>query len=69
MTVDQSAIRARLLVVVPAFNEERAIAAVVSSIRDAGLDVVVIDDGSHDNTSRVASEAGAAVLRLPFNLC
>ena len=54
----------------PAYCEERAIGAVVAEIHaaDPGLDVVVVDDGSRDGTSAAAHAAGAAVVRLPFNL-
>lgn len=60
----------RLLVVVPAYNEEASIGTVLTEIRavvpDAG--VLVVDDGSSDDTRRVAVAASAAVLSLPFNL-
>lgn len=56
------------LVVVPAFNEEASVGAVIRTVLDLGLDVVVVDDGSADGTSRVARRAGAEVLRLPVNL-
>ena len=60
----------RRLAIVPAFNEEEAIGRVVEEIRtyDPQLEVVVVDDGSHDRTQEVARSAGARVLRLPFNL-
>lgn len=60
----------RVLVVVPAWNEARSVGVTVHEIRaaSADYDVVVIDDGSTDDTADVASTAGAAVLRLPFNL-
>lgn len=60
----------RVIAIVPAFNEEQAIGGIVDEIRafDTTLDVVVIDDGSTDATSRVASRHGAAVVTLPFNL-
>lgn len=60
----------RVLVIVPAWNEERNVGATVSEIlrADTSYDVVVIDDGSEDDTARVAREAGATVLPLPFNL-
>lgn len=58
------------LVIVPAFNEENNIGQVVDDILGAGLslDVVVIDDGSHDRTSEIARSHGARVITLPFNL-
>lgn len=60
----------RIVAVVPAYREEAAIAGVVAGINafDPSIDVVVIDDGSPDRTAVAASEAGAAVVRLPFNL-
>lgn len=68
MTTAMSRPGARLLVVVPALNEEETIAAVVTSLRASGRDVLVIDDGSTDRTSACAEGAGARVLRLPINL-
>ena len=60
---------ADLLVIVPALNEEDAIAGVVAGARRAlSAAVVVVDDGSTDATGAVARSAGAVVLRHPFNL-
>jgi glycosyltransferase involved in cell wall biosynthesis len=58
------------LAVVPAYNEEGTVAHVVRSIQDAApdFDVLVVDDGSTDYTTERAEEAGARVLRHPFNL-
>ena len=60
----------RIVAVVPAYDEEAAIGAVVAEIRavDPAIDVVVVDDGSTDRTGDAAVAAGAAVVRLPFNL-
>src|SRR5687767_3385132 len=60
----------RRLAVVPAYNEAATVGGVVGALhRDApGWDIVVIDDGSTDDTAAVATAAGARVLRLPFNL-
>ncbi len=60
----------RVVAVVPAFDEEAAIGAVVAGIRefDPEIDVVVVDDGSSDGTADAAAAAGATVVRLPFNL-
>ena len=61
---------ARVLVVVPAWNEQDSVGAVVSEVRslDPSIDVLVVDDGSGDDTAAVAARAGAMVCRLPFNL-
>lgn len=60
----------RLLVVVPAYNEQASIGPVLSDIRavvpDAG--VLVVDDGSSDDTRKVALAENVKVLSLPFNL-
>ena len=60
----------RRLAIVPARNEEAAVSRVVEELRafDPKLDVLVIDDGSEDATAANAAAAGAAVVRLPFNL-
>jgi glycosyltransferase involved in cell wall biosynthesis len=60
----------RAIALVPALNEEGTIASVVAELRayDAELEILVIDDGSHDRTAEIARAAGARVLRLPFNL-
>jgi hypothetical protein len=60
----------RTVAVVPAYDEEEAIGAVVHGIRgfDPSIDVVVVDDGSRDGTAEAAEAAGAVVVRLPFNL-
>jgi glycosyltransferase involved in cell wall biosynthesis len=60
---------ARILVLVPALNEQETIASVVSGARAfLGCDVLVIDDGSSDDTRRCALDAGAMVISHPFNL-
>jgi glycosyltransferase involved in cell wall biosynthesis len=65
----------KVLVIIPAYNEEGSIAAVIQRIQAASdaingtLDIVVVNDGSRDATSRSARLAGAtAVIDLPFNL-
>lgn len=57
-----------VLVVVPAFNEEATVADVVMKILNLGFDVLVVDDGSTDETANSALVAGAAVLSLPINV-
>jgi glycosyltransferase involved in cell wall biosynthesis len=56
-------------IVIPAFNEGEAIGAVVSSLAAAGpwREIIVVDDGSQDDTSVRAGAAGATVVRHPYN--
>jgi glycosyltransferase involved in cell wall biosynthesis len=56
-------------VVVPAFNEAEGIGAVVSDLAAAGPwhEIIVVDDGSQDATAERAAEAGASVVRHPYN--
>lgn len=58
------------LIVMPAFNEEEAVGQVVTEVISSlpGVTVVVVDDGSADDTARIAAAAGAIVISLPFNL-
>jgi len=60
----------RLLVVVPAYQEQECIARVVAEVRAAVPDagVLVVDDASRDATRAQALGAGAQVLSLPINL-
>ncbi len=59
-----------MLVAIPALNEEASLPGVIAELRGVGvdLDVLVVDDGSGDNTAEVARVAGAMVCSLPFNL-
>lgn len=58
----------RVLIVIPAYNEESAIAQVVQTVRSAGYDYVVVNDGSTDGTLAVCRAQGINVLDLPQNL-
>lgn len=63
-------LRKRLLIVIPAWNEEKSVAAVVRDVRLTlpEASIVVVDDGSTDTTRKEARSAGATVLSLPMNL-
>ena len=57
----------RLLVVIPALNEAGCIGSVIDQVRARGnIDVLVVDDGSTDETSAIALLSGASVLRAPL---
>lgn len=57
-----------VFIVIPAFNEEERIAPVVRSLRDVGFkNIVVVDDGSKDQTAEQAYRAGAHVFRHVIN--
>jgi len=59
----------RLLAIVPAYNEAQNLPHVLEALgRVPGLDVCVVDDGSGDETAKVAASMGATVLRLPVHL-
>ena len=59
----------RTLVFIPAWNEEASVGEVVRDIAESlpDADVLVVDDGSTDQTAAQARAAGARVASLPFN--
>lgn len=59
-----------LSIIIPAFNEELTIADVVKKVRSLFPDteIIVINDGSEDNTARIAQDAGAIVFNHPYNI-
>ena len=60
----------RVLIILPAWNESEGLPMVLKEIQTKlpGVDALVVDDGSLDDTARVAAAAGATVVRLPYNL-
>ena len=60
----------RVLVILPALNEGRSIAQSIRGIRAAlpRADILIVDDGSSDDTAAEAHGAGAKVLSMPFNV-
>lgn len=57
-------------VIIPTYNESQAIGQVVTQIRSIHPDfqVIVVDDGSTDGTASAARDAGAMVMRHPYNI-
>ena len=58
------------LIAIPAWNEEASITDVISIVKQhrPQADVLVVNDGSTDQTASRAAQAGAAVITLPFNV-
>ena len=60
----------KTLIIIPAYNEQGSIGAVVENIRSHVIDadILVVNDGSQDRTARTARESGAMVISLPYNM-
>ena len=58
------------LAVIPAYNEEDSIAAVIEGIKkqEPTFDILVVDDASNDRTSKLAKKRDATVIEHPYNL-
>jgi len=62
----------KLVILIPALNEARSIASVIKTMPVtiegiSNIDILVVDDGSKDNTAQLAREAGAMVVSHPYN--
>lgn len=68
MTITHPINKHQCLVVIPAMNEEKTIGCVIRDVIAKGFNVLVIDDGSTDNTISVARNSGAIVIPLTFNI-
>ncbi|MCX7920983.1 MAG: glycosyltransferase family 2 protein [Clostridia bacterium] len=62
-------IEPKILVIIPAYNEEESIDNVIRKIKYySNVDIVVVNDGSKDGTAKKALKEGVRVITLPFNL-
>ncbi|MFH1508504.1 MAG: glycosyltransferase family 2 protein [Candidatus Omnitrophota bacterium] len=57
----------KTLIIIPTFNESRSIGKLLLKIKESGLEVVVIDDGSSDKTAEKAKEQGVIVIKNDTN--
>lgn len=62
-------ISSNVSIIIPAFNEEKSVGNVVESLHSdfPDVEIIVIDDGSHDKTAMIAEKAGARVIRKSEN--
>ena len=60
----------KVSIIIPAYNEEETIAEIISRIKalHAKAEIIVINDGSTDNTAAAALESGASVYNHPYNI-
>lgn len=60
----------RISIIIPAYNEAQSIGGIINKLRSLHpkYEIVVIDDGSKDDTAEVAGHAGAVVYRHPYNI-
>lgn len=58
----------KVIVIIPAYNEEKTIGIVIDELRQkSSVDIIVIDDGSKDNTAMIARNKGVEVIELEEN--
>jgi glycosyltransferase involved in cell wall biosynthesis len=58
----------KVLLIIPAYNEEESILNVVRTVERAGYDYVVVNDGSHDDTAKICRRHGINFVDLFYNL-
>ena len=68
--IEEELLKARILVIIPAHNEEGNIAYTIKEIKEKAsfVDILVVDDGSTDRTNEIAIDNGVKVANLPFNM-
>ncbi len=61
-------VKPKVVIVMPAFNEENMVGRVIKAVKKRGFNnIIVVDDGSKDNTTEVSLNAGADVVVHPLN--
>jgi len=58
----------KICILIPAYNAEQTLGAVLEKVRPLRMDTIVVNDGSEDETKRVAVEYGTLLLEHPSNL-
>ena len=60
--------KSKVLIIIPAYNEQESIKKTVTKVQKTGYDFVIINDGSTDNTKRILTDNNYPFIDLPFNL-
>ena len=63
----EAAENTKILALLPAYNEEAHLGKVLSEVKQQTADILVVDDGSKDNTAEIARSAGVEVLSRGYN--
>lgn len=58
----------KVCVVIPAYNEAKTIGDILAALKEKGFDILVIDDGSTDNTGEIAANLGVMLIRHKENI-
>ena len=58
----------KICILIPAYNAQWTIGSVLKKVRSLGIDTIVVNDGSSDETKKVVLEYGVYLLEHPFNL-
>ena len=60
----------KVLAIIPCYNEEKNIISVVDNLKDKApfVDIIIVNDGSQDNTYKVCIDNSFPVINIPFNL-
>jgi glycosyltransferase involved in cell wall biosynthesis len=59
----------KIVIIIPAYNEEKSIAGVINGIRSVtAADILVVDDGGVDQTAAIVRQMGETVVTLPYNM-
>ena len=67
--MEQMTTKPDVTIIIPAYNEEEGITNVITQLKvlSENHEILVVDDGSTDNTYKLASESGVKVIRHPYN--
>ncbi len=68
MSESEKKIQPRYLILLPAYNEEKYLKAVIDAVKKQNEDILVIDDGSSDQTLKIAQDEGVHVLSRGYNM-